>query len=48
MEPNRNNPPDKKPDGDKRPKGRIWVTILVTVAIVLIISGIYNMIVGSQ
>ena len=48
MEPNRNNPPDKKPDGEKRPRGRIWVTILVTVAIVLIISGIYNMIVGSQ
>ena len=49
MEPNRNNPPDNnKPDGDKRPKGRFWATILVTVAVVLIISGIFNMIRDSK
>ena len=49
MEPNRNNPPDNnKPDGPKRPRGNLWVTILVTVLIVLIISGIFNMIRDSQ
>ena len=49
MEQNRKNPPrGDKPGEPKRPRGNIWVTIIVTVAIVLVISGIYNMIVGSQ
>ena len=46
MDPKRNQPP-KKPDG-KRPKGSIWITIMVTVAIVLIISTVYNAISNSQ
>ena len=46
MDPNRNHP-QKKPDG-KRPKGSIWITIMVTVAIVLIISTVYNAISNSQ
>ncbi len=48
MDPNRNEPP-KKPDGDgKKPKGNWLVTVIITVAIVLLISSIYNMIAGSQ
>ena len=37
---NRNN----KPDGSKRPKSSIWVTLIISVAIVLIISmvGVYT------
>ncbi len=46
MDTNQNQPP-KKPDG-KRPKGSIWITIMVTVAIVLIISVVYNAISKSQ
>jgi len=41
------NEPQKKPDG-KRPKFSIWITIMVTVAIVLIISSVYNAVVKSQ
>ena len=50
MEPNRNNSPDpNKPDGGgKRPKGNPLVAIVVTVLIVLVISGIFNMIRDSQ
>ena len=49
MEPNRSNPPDNNdPRGPKRPKGNIWITILVTVLIVVIISSVYNAIVNSQ
>ena len=46
MDPNRNHPP-KKPDG-KRPKSNLLVTIMITVAIILIISTIYNAITRSQ
>ena len=46
MSSDRNQPP-KKPDG-KRPKGSIWITILITVAIVLIISTVYNAVSRSQ
>ena len=46
MDPNRNQPP-KKPDG-KRPKSNILITIMITVAIILIISTIYNAISRSQ
>ena len=51
MEPNRGDRPnqnDSKPDGSKRPKGNIWVKLLVSVLIVLIISGIYNAVVNGQ
>ena len=48
MEPNQNKPSDNnKPEG-KRPRGNIWVTILVTVLIVLVITSIYNMVRNSQ
>ncbi len=51
MEPNRGNSPnqnDPNPDGSKRPKGNVWVKILVSVLIVLIISSIYNAVVNGQ
>ena len=52
MDLNRNDPPNKKnnpnnPDG-KRPKGNILVAILITVAVVIVISTIYNAIAGSK
>ena len=46
MDPKRNHPP-KKPDG-KRPKGSIWMSIIVSIAIILIISSIYNAVTNSQ
>ena len=45
MEPNRNKPNDPKKPGKK---GNIWVTLIITVAIVLLISSVYNAIVKSQ
>ena len=43
------NPPPKKPDsGDKRPKGNIWFTLIITVAVVLIGSLLFNYIKDSQ
>ncbi len=44
MEPNRNNPPDNnKPDSQgRKPKGNLWVTLLLTAAVILLITGIYN------
>ena len=46
MDSNRNQPP-KKPDG-KRPKSHIIVSIIVTIAIVALISTIYRTVVNSQ
>ena len=51
MEPNRNdssrnNGPNKP--GEHKPGGNRWVTLLIAVAIVLVISSIYNMISNSQ
>jgi len=46
MEQNKKQPP-KKPD-NKRPKGNIWVAIMVTVVLVLIISTIYNSVRNHQ
>ena len=51
MEPNRGNSPnqnDPKSGGPKRPKGNIWVKLLISVLIVVIISSIYNAVVNSQ
>ena len=51
MEPNRGNSPnpnDPQSDGPKRPKGNIWIKILVSVLIVLVISSIYNAVVNGQ
>ena len=47
MEPNRNDSHNNKPE-DKRPKLNIWVTLLIAVAIVLVISTVYNAIANSQ
>ena len=50
MDPNRNDSAgngNRNPDG-KRPKNRIVFTLIIAIAIVLIISGIYNAIASSQ
>lgn len=47
MEQDRNPQRGDKPDG-KRPKGSIWITLIVTVAIILIISTIINAVSNSQ
>ena len=45
----KNHAPNKPPqDGDKRPKNNMWITLLITVCIVLLITGIYNMISDGQ
>ena len=41
---NRNN----TPNGEKKPRSRIWMTLLFTLAISLIIFFIYNTITGSN
>ena len=46
MDPNNNKNP-KKPD-EKRPKGSIWLAIIVAVVMVFIISSIWNAVVRSQ
>ena len=50
MEQNQNNPKKSDPSSGngKRPKGSIWVALIITVAIVLIISTVYNFIANSQ
>ena len=48
MEPNRNNPQNNKPGDNKRPKLNIWVTLLIAVAIVMLISTVYHAISNSQ
>ena len=48
MEQNNNNR-NKPPQGnDKRPKGNIWVALIVTVGIILIITSLYRAITNSQ
>ncbi len=48
MDPNRNQPPqDNKPE-DKRPKGNLWVALIVTVVLVLLISSVVNAVINSQ
>ena len=46
MDPNRNQPP-KKPD-ERRPRSSLWITIMISVTIIIIISLIYNAAVKSQ
>jgi len=49
MEPNRSNSNNTGNSGDsQKPKGRFWGTLLVTLAIVLIISSIFNTVKQSQ
>ena len=47
MDMNRNKPNDPK-NGGRKPRGSIWITILVTVGIILVITSIYSAITGSQ
>ena len=47
MDENRNKPNPNDPKG-KRPKMNIWVTLVITVAIILVISSVYSAIVSSQ
>ena len=48
MDQNHNQPDKGNENGGKRPKSNIWMTLIITVAIVLVISAIYNLIAGSQ
>ena len=47
MEQNHNDR-NKSPKDGKKPKGNIWITLLITVGIVLIINGVITMISNSQ
>ena len=39
---------DRKPDNqDKKPKGNLWITLIITAAIILIVSLIYNQVLDS-
>ena len=49
MDPNRNNQNnDRNPGQPQKPKGSIWVSLLITLAIVLIVTTIYNNVKQSQ
>jgi len=49
MEPNSKNPNDKNNSGQpQKPKGNIWGALLVTLALVLVVSTIYNNVKQSQ
>ena len=39
--------PNKKPDGDK-PKGQVWTALIITLALVLVFSWVYNTVRNSQ
>ena len=47
MEPNKNRPKDPQKN-DKKPKGNIWITLIITAAVVLLISSVYNAIRKAQ
>ncbi len=47
MEPNRNNPQNDPKGNGNRPKG-IWIALIITVAIILIISTVFNAVSRSQ
>ncbi|MBR2311142.1 MAG: ATP-dependent zinc metalloprotease FtsH [Oscillospiraceae bacterium] len=45
MEPDRN---DRKPENrDKKPKGNLWITLIITAAVILVVSLIYNQVLHS-
>ena len=46
MDSNRNQPP-KNPDG-KRPKSSLWITIMISVAIIIVISNKLNILTEQQ
>ena len=47
MDPKRNDPP-KKPEGDDKKPKNIWMTIFISVAILLAVISIFNMVSNSQ
>ncbi len=52
MEQNRNDSPNSNsnqdPGNSKRPKGNLWFTILITLAIILVFSWVFNAVRGSK
>ena len=49
MDPKRNDPSQNGSPGDgRRPKANIWLALIITAALVLLISAIYNSISSSQ
>ena len=49
MDQNRNdNHNNRNPKDPQKPKTNLWVTLVITAAVVLLISGIYNMVTESQ
>ncbi len=47
MEPNNKKPNDPK-NPNKKPKGNLWVTIMISVAVLLLISTVFNMVRKAQ
>ena len=49
MDPNRSNDPkDKRPGDDKRPKPNFWLALIITVVLILIGSTVFNAVSNSQ
>jgi len=49
MEPNRNDSPNNKnPNEQKRPKGNFWVTVVITLSIILLFSWVFNAVRNSK
>ena len=48
MDPKENQQQNDKGPGGKNPRGNLWITLIITVAIVLVISVLFNVISGSQ
>ena len=48
MEPNRDDSKKSPKDGEKRPKGNLFTTLIISLAIVLIVSGLFHVISESQ
>jgi len=48
LEQNRNDQNKKPNQNDKKPKGNIWITLIICVALILLVNTVYNFVVGSQ
>ncbi len=48
MENNKPQPQDQNPETGKKPKGNVWMSLFVTIAIVLIISVVFNAVSDSK
>ena len=48
MEQNRNDHNKDPKNNNKKPKGNIWITLIVTVALILLVSTVYNFVRNSQ